>query len=325
MTQSTALASFNNLAPDREDFRADVLRGLGEEPKNIPCKYYYDKPGSDLFQKICNLPEYYPTRTETTLLRDLAVDFCALAGPGCFLIEYGTGSSKKMRIVLDALDAPTAYAAIDISREHLLEVTTALAKDLPGLAVHAICADFTQPFQVPDAGEYSTGRRLAFFPGSSLGNFMPDAAVGFLTAAAEMVGAGGAMLIGIDLKKNEKILNAAYNDAQGVTAAFNLNLLARVNRELGGTFDLDAFLHHAFYNAAEGRIEMHLMSRRAQTAEVAGQTFAFAEGETIHTEHSHKYGLDEFRDLARRAGFIPVKAWTDAQNLFSVHYLSVEG
>ncbi len=324
MTRPTALASFDDLAPDREDFRADVLRGLGEAPKNIPSKYFYDEPGSDLFQKICGLPEYYPTRTETALLRDLAPDLGALAGPGCFLIEYGTGSSEKMRIVLDALDAPTAYAAVDISREHLLEVTTALAKDLPGLAVHAVCADFSQPFEVPDAGAGGTGRRLAFFPGSSLGNFTPGDAVAFLATAAAVIGAGGAMLIGIDLKKDEEILNAAYNDSQGVTAAFNLNLLARVNRELGGTFDLGAFRHHAFYNAGAGRIEMHLVSTHAQAAEVAGRTFAFAEGETIHTENSHKYGLDEFRELARRAGFTPVKAWTDARDLFSVHYLAVE-
>lgn len=323
MPRPTALASFDDLAPDHEDFRSDVLRGLGEEPKNIPCKYFYDECGSDLFQEICGLPEYYPTRTETALLRDLAPRLGALAGPGCFLIEYGTGSSEKMRIVLDALDEPAAYAAVDISREHLLEVTTALAEDLPGLAVHAVCADFTQPFEVPDVGTGGPGRRIAFFPGSSLGNFTPEDSVAFLATAAGVVGAGGAMLIGIDLKKDEKILNAAYNDAQGVTAAFNLNLLARVNRELGGTFDLGAFRHHAFYNSREGRIEMLLASSRAQTAEVAGRTFAFAEGETIHTENSYKYGLDEFRDLARRAGFTPVKAWTDDENLFSVHYLSV--
>ena len=323
MTRPTALASFDDLAPDREEFRTDVLRGLGEDPKNIPCKYFYDEPGSDLFQEICRLPEYYPTRTETALLRDLAPDLGALAGPGCFLIEYGTGSSEKMRFVLDALEAPAAYAAVDISREHLLEVTSALAKDRPELAVHAVCADFTQPFEVPDAGTGGTGRRIAFFPGSSLGNFAPEDAVAFLTTAAAVVGAGGAMLIGIDLKKDEKILNAAYDDAQGVTAAFNLNLLARVNRELGGTFELGAFRHRAFYNVREGRIEMHLVSIRAQTAEVAGQTFAFAEGETIHTENSHKYGVDEFRELARHAGFTPVKIWTDARDLFSVHYLTV--
>jgi dimethylhistidine N-methyltransferase len=256
-------------------------------------------------------------------LRDLAPDLGTLAGPGCFLIEYGTGSSEKMRIVLDALEAPAAYAAVDISRDHLLEVTSALAKDRPELAVHAVCADFTQPFEVPDAGTGGTGRRIAFFPGSSLGNFAPQDAVAFLTTAAAVVGAGGAMLIGIDLKKDENILNAAYDDAQGVTAAFNLNLLVRVNRELGGTFELGAFRHRAFYNAREGRTEMHLVSTRAQTAEVAGQTFAFAEGETIHTENSHKYGVDEFRELARRAGFTPLKVWTDARNLFSVHYLLV--
>ncbi|HJO73119.1 MAG: L-histidine N(alpha)-methyltransferase [Rhodospirillales bacterium] len=324
MPRPTALPSFDDLAPDSEDFRSDVLRGLGEEPKNIPCKYFYDECGSDLFQEICGLPEYYPTRTETALLRDLAPQLGALAGPGCSLIEYGTGSSEKMRIVLDALDDPAAYTAVDISREHLLETTTALAEDLPGLAVHAVCADFTQPFEVPDAGTGGTGRRVAFFPGSSLGNFTPEASVAFLATAAGMVGAGGAMLIGIDLKKDEKILNAAYNDAQGVTAAFNLNLLARVNRELGGTFEFGAFRHHAFYNASEGRIEMHLVSTRAQTAEVAGRTFAFGAGETIHTENSYKYGVDEFRALARRAGFTPVKAWTDAEDLFSVHYLTVE-
>ena len=289
MTGTLALASFLDLAPDGDDFLADVLAGLAGDPKSISCKYFYDERGSDLFQRICELPEYYLTRTETALLGDLATEAAGLIGPGCHLIEYGTGSSEKMRIVLDTLEHPATFVAVDISREHLLQATEALAKDRPDLDVHAVCADFTGPFEVPDAVAGAAGRRVVFFPGSSLGNFAPNEATTFLAGAAHVAGPGGGLLIGVDLKKDQTILDAAYNDAAGVTAAFNLNLLVRINRELGGTFDVDTFRHHAFYNAEAGRIEMHLVSAKDQTAVVSGQSFVFREGETIHTENSYKY------------------------------------
>ncbi len=321
MTRHTALASFEDLAPDEDDFLAEVLKGLADEPKHLPCKFFYDEQGSKLFERICGLPEYYLTRTETGLLRASAPEIAALVGPHCQLVELGSGSSEKVRIVLDALDRPAAYVAVDISCDHLLAAAAALAADLPHVAVHAVCADYTKPFRVPAVEGVANPKHVVFFPGSTLGNFTPDQAVGFLAMAAEVAGPGGAMLIGIDLKKDENILNAAYNDAQGVTAAFNMNLLARVNRELGGTFTLGAFRHQALYNAGEGRIEMHLVSLKDQVARVAGRDFRFRDGETIHTENSYKYSVPEFQDLARRAGFVPVQVWTDENDLFSIHYL----
>ncbi len=322
MTRRSALASFEDLAPDGDDFLAEVLKGLGDEPRHLPCKFFYDERGSKLFERICRLPEYYLTRTEGGLLRASASEIAALVGPDCQLVELGAGSSEKARIVLDALDRPAAYVAVDISCDHLVRTAAALAADLPHLAVHAVCADYTKPFRVPAVEGVANPKRVVFFPGSTLGNFTPDQAVGFLAMAAGVAGSGGAMLIGIDLKKDETILDAAYNDAQGVTAAFNLNLLVRVNRELGGTFALDGFRHHAFYDAAQGRIEMHLVSLKDQVVRVAGTEFRFREGETIHTENSYKYSIPEFQDMARAAGFVPVQVWTDENDLFSIHYLA---
>lgn len=322
MTHRTALASFEDAAPDDDDFLAEILTGLGDEPRHLPCKFFYDEQGSKLFDRICGLPEYYPTRTEVGLLRASAPEIAALVGPDCQLVELGAGSSEKARIVLDALERPAAFVGVDISCDFLVEAMAALAADLPHLAVHAVCADFTEPFRVPPVEGLSDPKRVVFFPGSTLGNFTPDRAVRFLATAAEVAGPGGAMLIGIDLKKDARILNAAYNDAQGVTAAFNMNLLVRVNRELGGTFALDAFRHHAFYNAQEGRIEMHLVSLKDQVVRVAGTEFRFGEGETIHTENSYKYSIPEFQDMARAAGFVPVQVWTDENDLFSIHYFA---
>ncbi len=322
MTRRSALASFEDLAPDGDDFLAEVLKGLGDEPRHLPCKFFYDERGSKLFERICRLPEYYPTRTEVGLLRASASEIAALVGPDCQLVELGAGSSEKVRIVLDALDRPAAYVAVDISCDHLVRSAAALAADLPHLAVHAVCADYTKPFRVPAVEGVANPKRVVFFPGSTLGNFTPDQAVGFLTMVAGVAGSGGAMVIGIDLKKDETILDAAYNDAQGVTAAFNLNLLVRVNRELDGTFALDAFRHHAFYDAAQGRIEMHLVSLKDQVVRVAGTEFRFREGEAIHTENSYKYSIPEFQDMARAAGFVPVQVWTDENDLFSIHYLA---
>jgi dimethylhistidine N-methyltransferase len=321
MRKTASLASFDDIHVKNNDFLAESLDGLGQAQKTLSCKYFYDEHGSDLFQKICDLPEYYLTRIETQLLRDISGEISDAIGRGCEMIEYGTGSSEKMRIVLDALKDPAAFIAVDISREHLLQVTEALAADRTDLTVHAVCADFTQPLDLP--ASTGGGNHVAFFPGSSLGNFADGEAVEFLKGIAETVGVGGGLLIGLDLKKDAAVLEAAYDDAQGVTAAFNINLLVRLNNECGANFDLDGFRHKAVYNADIGRVEMHLVSLRAQSVTLGGQTFDFAKHETIHTENSHKYDIDEFQELAGQAGFTPVKVWTDRDDLFSIHYLTV--
>jgi dimethylhistidine N-methyltransferase len=243
-------------------------------------------------------------------------------GTGSLLVEPGGGSCSKVRILLEGL-RPCAYVPMDISREHLRAAAEQVAAEFPWLEVHASCTDFTRAMTLPETTPEPEGPRVAFFPGSSIGNFDPEGAVGFLAAVAELVGPGGFLLIGADRKKDKAILDAAYDDAAGVTAAFNLNLLERMNRELGADFDLSAWRHRAFYDEAQGRIEMHLVSVRAQTVRVAGETFEFAAGETIHTENSYKYGIEEFQALAARAGFDPEAVWTDARGLFAVHLLRV--
>ena len=321
MNDGPAIASFTDAQPDRGNILDEALAGLGAMPKTLPSKYFYDERGSELFQRICELPEYYVTRLETALLGEIAAQAAELIGDHASIIEYGTGSSEKIGILLAALDRPAALVAVDISDSALRHAAERMAHDFPDLDVHAICTDFTQPFKLPTLS--GSGRRVVFFPGSSLGNFDHEQSVRFLANAARVVGPGGGMLIGIDMKKDEAILNAAYDDAQGVTAAFNLNILRHLNRVCGAEFDLDAFKHRAFYNAEAGRIEMHLVSLRAQTVTLGGRSIAFAEGETIHTENSYKYSVPEFQDLARRAGCEPVHAWTDAESLYSLHYFSV--
>jgi len=297
----------------------EILRGLAGQPKRISPKFFYDEKGSQLFQAICLLPEYYLTRTEMTILRSCAPEIATLAGPGCMLIEPGGGAADKVRLLLDAL-RPRQYLGIDISREFLLRATEQLAQDCPWLEVHAVCADFTRNLELPD--DASGARRIVFFPGSTIGNFEPQEALDFLRHVRRLVRAEGALIIGVDLKKSPEILNRAYNDSAGVTAAFNLNLLHRLRDEFGASFDIEGFEHHAFYNATRGRIEMHLRSRREQQASLLGRRLHFAEGESIHTENSYKYGVAEFQALARRAGFEPLRVWLDPQHLFSVHYLS---
>lgn len=309
----------HDLAPPQDDFLAAVLDGLGRARKTLPCKFFYDEAGSALFDAICDTPEYYPTRTELGILASAAGDITDLAGRGGVLVEYGSGSSRKTRLLLDAL-APALYMPIDISREHMLGACHTLVQDYPALHLMAVCADYTRPLRLPAVARGGQ-RRLAFFPGSSIGNFAPLEALRFLKNVAQQLATDDGFLIGVDLKKDPAILNAAYNDAAGVTAAFNLNLLARCNRELGADFDLDAFAHRAFYNEAAGRIEMHLESTREQRVEIAGQRFGFAAGETIHTENSYKYRPDEFRHLAVQAGFEPQQLWTDVDTLFGVLYL----
>jgi dimethylhistidine N-methyltransferase len=311
--------AFYDLAPGEESFRDAVLAGLGRARKAIPCKFFYDARGSALFEEICLLPEYYPTRTEIAILDEYSADIAAQMGPHSRLIEFGSGASHKVRILLQALDRPTAYVPVDISREHLRDAASGLAEDFPSVPVIAVCADYTRPFPLPPLPG-PKGKRVGFFPGSTIGNFEPEAAVAFLANYARVLAPGGEMLIGVDLKKDPDILDAAYNDRAGVTAAFNLNLLERINRELDGDLDIDRFEHLAFYNSDEGRVEIFIRSLADQQARIAGRRFRFAEGELIHTEFSYKYSVAEFRALAARAGFRPVDTWTDPAELFSAHY-----
>ena len=313
---------FFDLAPATGSFLEDVYAGLSRPNKSLPAKYFYDEGGSRLFDKICDLPEYYPTRTEISLMREYAGQMAAHIGPNALLIEYGSGSSTKTPLLIDALQ-PAAYVPIDISRDYLSRAAATLARARPGLPVRAVCADYTKPFAFPDCSDTGFARKLVYFPGSTIGNFDSEETLAFLCHTADVVGQGGGMLVGVDLKKDHAILHAAYNDAAGVTAAFNLNVLSRINHELGGNIDLTGFRHHAFYNEALGRIEMHLLSLRKQSALIAGRGFDFAEGETIHTEISCKYGIEEFQSIARAAGYMAEAVWSDAQRLFSVHYLRV--
>jgi len=319
MIRSTRFA-FYDLAPGEESFRDAAVKGLGRVPKSIPCKFFYDARGSALFEAICRLPEYYLTRTEIAILEENAAEIAALIGPHSRLIEFGSGASTKARILLQALDRPTAYVPVDISREHLRDAAVSLAEDFPSLPVVAVCADYTRAFPLPPLPGPG-GKRVGFFPGSTIGNFEPEAAVDFMSNYARILGPGGAMLIGVDVKKDPEILDAAYDDRAGVTAEFNLNLLERINRELDGDLDTGRFEHVAFYNEAEGRIEIYIRSLANQESWIAGKPILFAKDELIHTEYSYKYSVPEFRALAGRAGFRPVETWTDPAELFSVHYL----
>jgi L-histidine N-alpha-methyltransferase len=311
--------AFHDYAPDLSGFAQALLNGLSGPHKAIPCRFLYDARGSALFDRICGLEEYYPTRTEIGILRRCAADIARRIGPGGQLIELGGASSLKAEILLDALERPGAYVPIDISRDHLRSATRRLHQQRPGLAIHAVCADYAQPFALPavDAG----GRRLGFFPGSTIGNLRPEEAVGFLTDWAARLGPDAAMVVGVDLRKSPVVLERAYDDAQGVTAAFSKNVLVRANGELGADFNLDLFAHRARYDAERGRIEIHLESLADQTAHVLGRAIPLKAGERIHIEDSYKYSLAGFGDLAVAAGFTPEAVWTDADQLFSVHYL----
>ena len=309
---------FHDLHPTQADFEREVLAGLKERPRRIPPKFFYDERGSKLFDAITETPEYYVTRAEIEILKSRADEIARLVGTGGLLLEPGGGSCAKVRMLLEGLE-PRAYVPMDISRNHLRMAAEEVAADFPWLEVHAAHTDFTHRMEVPPSAP--EGPRVAFFPGSSIGNFDPEHAVEFISAVAELVGPGGHFLIGVDLRKEKAVLDAAYNDAQGITAAFNLNLLERMNRELAADFNLSAWSHQAGYNEGEGRVEMHLVSLRKQRVRIADEVFDFEEGETIHTENSYKYGLDEFAGLARRAGMETVGVWTDQRGLFSVHLL----
>ncbi len=320
LMNGAATIAFHDHAAEEESFLDAVLVGLSRPDKAIPCRFLYDERGSALFDQICELAEYYPTRTETQILETRAGEIADWVGPAAQLIELGSGSSIKVRILLEAFEAPAAYVAVDVSREHLKRAAARLAADFPELEVAAVCADYGAQFPLPELG--GGGRRVAFFPGSTIGNLEPEAALAFLKLWARRLGPGAAMLVGVDLRKDPGILHAAYDDCEGVTAAFTLNLLARANRELGADFDPAGFRHEARYDQGKGRIEIHLRSLKDQRVRIAGRAFDFARGERVHVEHSYKYGLDQFRDLARDAGFEPEAVFTDPAGLFSVHYLT---
>jgi dimethylhistidine N-methyltransferase len=305
---------------ERERFLADALDGLRQRRKTLPCKYFYDAEGSKLFDQICALPEYYPTRTELGILRAHAADMAQCLGPETLLVEYGSGSSVKTRLLLDRLARPAAYVPVDISREHLLETALALRVDYPQLEIAPVCADFAVPFALPRPRRPAV-RRAVYFPGSTIGNFSEAGAIALMAGVARLVGPGGVFLVGVDLAKDPRVLERAYDDAAGVTAAFNLNLLARMNRELDADFDLRRFRHRAIWVESVRRIEMHLVSDVEQVAHLEGVEIHFERGESICTEHSHKYTQDGFARLARRAGLAVRRVWTDRAERFSVQYL----
>jgi len=315
--------ALHDLEPSVDASFDELLLGLSRHPKSIPPKFFYDEIGCQLFDEICCLDEYYLTRTEMRILREKAAEICALFGPECRLVEFGSGSNAKTRILLDHLHAPAGYVPVDIALEHLLRCSTRLARVYPELCITPVCADFTTEFTLPEM-PCPVRRTVAFFPGSTIGNLEPAEAENFFRRISLLCGPGGGLLIGVDLKKDRLTLERAYNDARGVTARFNLNLLTRINRSFGAGIRPDKFQHHAFYNEEFGRIEMHLVSLVEQTIQLNGTTFSFGEGEHIVTEHSYKYSVDEFAKLAGRSGWAVKRLWTDAANLFSVYYLAVE-
>lgn len=305
-------------SPLDSEFARDFKRALEARPRGISPKYFYDEQGSALFDRICELPEYYPTRTELAILGGNAREIAAHMGPNAEIVEFGAGSLRKVRLLLDAMKQPAGYLPIDISGEHMARSAAGLQRDYPGLQVRPVVADYTQELRLP--AQLGAGRRVGFFPGSTIGNFTPEESLHFLERTAQLL-RGGALLLGADLIKDPAVLHAAYSDAQGVTAAFNLNLLARANRELGARFVLEQFAHSAFYNAPLQRIEMHLVSRCPQTVVFGGESYDFEEGETLHTENSYKFTTQGLHRLAERAGFRPGPVWTDSQRLFCVQWL----
>ena len=310
------------VAPGDDEFLATVRTGLRRQPRAIPPKYFYDTRGSELFDLICTTPEYYPTRTETAILDQFGSEMAELVGASCVLVELGSGSATKTPLLLRHLADDAAYLPIDICEPHLLQSTRRLNMMFPGMRMHPLCADYTRLPAIRLDG-YAGRRRVIFFPGSSIGNCTPAEAVQLLRHAAQLVGSNGAILIGVDSKKSPAVLNAAYNDAAGYTAAFNLNLLARMKSELGAQLDLAGFAHCAYYNANLGRMEMHLVSQKKQVIKLDGEIFHFEDGETIHTENSYKYTAREFQQLAWAAGWHPKMLWADQEGLFNVHYLSL--
>src|SRR6476619_5348394 len=316
---AAALAKAHRFDEQTSAFGRDVIDDLSQHPKRLSPKYFYDAAGSELFEQITLLPEYYPTRSALSILRDRSSAISAILPEGAALVEFGAGATTKVRLLLNEC-AFKAYVPVDISGDFLKAQADALRKDFPSLDVYPVAADFTKPFALP--AEIADMPKLGFFPGSTLGNFEPDEASAFLRTARESLGDGAQMIIGVDLEKDERVLYDAYNDASGVTARFNLNVLVRINRELGGNFDVSAFMHRSIYNRERHRIEMHLIAKKAQTVRILGRNFSFRPGESIHTESSYKYSLDRFAALARASGWSVRESWTDADRMFSVHALA---
>jgi dimethylhistidine N-methyltransferase len=316
------LIEFHDLEPSQESFKEHVVNGLSKKVKAVSCKFLYDKRGSELFDAICSVPEYYQTRTEIGILEKSAPEIASLMGDNIQLIELGSGASHKISVLLELMKKQGVhYIPIDISNEFLRSCAEDFASSHPSIQVSAICADYTSEFKLPSSISNSDRKKVAFFPGSTIGNLTPIEALNLLSEWNAILGSKGEFLIGVDLKKENRLLNAAYNDKQGISAAFNLNLLHRINRELGADFDLTKFKHNAFYNKREGRIEIYITSTANQTVRMGQHKFFFRAGEDIHTEYSYKYTVGEFYLLARMAGFNPVKTWVDEDKLFSVHYL----
>lgn len=327
MNDDTAAASDLELLdfhPASKDMLADVLSGLKAENKWLSSLYFYDARGSQLFDEICELPEYYPTRTELAIMEANIGAMSELLGTHVMLVEFGSGSSLKTRILLEHMDDLAAYVPVEISRDHLMQSAQNLHEQFPDIEILPVCADFTQDFGLPEP-ERRPSRNIVYFPGSTIGNFDPDDALDLLKRMAKIAGDGGGVLIGVDLEKDRGTLERAYNDAAGVTAQFNLNILERLNRELGADFTLDGFSHKAVWNEARHRIEMHLESRKDQVAHIRDHEIRFREGETIHTESSYKFTLPRFERLAAQAGLTVDRVWTDRDSLFSVQFLSVAG
>ncbi len=310
-----------DLEPASADFLAEAIAGLSESPRTLPCKFFYDERGSELFQKICELPEYYVTRAELQILKNQGRDIAKHLGPGIELIGLGTGAGTKTRLLLDELHAPIAYVPVDISKEQLLQSSAQFRELFPDVEVMPVCADYLQPVTLPIPRRRPV-RKVIYFPGSTIGNFEPDVALDFLQRIRRVSGEEGGLLIGVDLQKDKKILENAYNDARGVTAEFNLNLLVRANRELGADFDLNCWKHRAIYNAEAGRIEMHLVSEVDQTVHLADHEFRFRTGEKIVTEYSYKHTSEGFSALAAQADFSLAHMWTDDRHLFGVFYFT---
>ncbi len=303
-----------------DDDEAEILSGLRENQKRISPKYFYDDHGSRLFESICSQPEYYPTRTELGIMESNIGEISDLIGPRASIIEFGSGSSIKTRLLLEQLTEPAAYVPVDISREPLASAAAAIAEEFASLEVLPVCADFTQPFDLPTP-RVMPERNMVFFPGSTIGNFSREEAVDLLRVMRAEAKEGGGLLIGVDLEKPKEILEPAYNDSAGVTADFNLNLLNRLNREYDANFDLTMFRHKAIYDEEESRIEMRLVSMAHQQVDVASECFKLDEGEYIVTEHSHKFSIDRFESMSQAAGFSLKSVWTDQENLFSVQYM----
>ena len=311
-----------DLEPAASDFLAEAIAGLSQAPRTLPSKFFYDEQGADLFLRICELPEYYVTRTETDILQRYAPEMAASIGANAELVGFGTGAGIKTRMLLEQLENPIAYVPVDISKQRLIESAEALQVQMPALEILPVCADYLQPLRLPEPSR-PPEHVAVYFPGSTIGNLEPPTAEDFLQRICRLCGRSGGLIIGVDLQKPVELLQAAYNDRAGVTAAFNLNLLARANRELAADFDLAAWRHRAIYNRELHRIEMHLVARAAQRVHLGGRIFDFAPGEKIITEYSYKHTPAGFAALARKAGFKLSRQWTDAQHLFAVFHFVV--